>query len=297
MKKGGKERGFIPLTDEYQFKENLMKLTVDLIKAGMTNGVGINRKQGKLLGVDIKKSGWLKSLIGKEISEEVYNTYVLLKGTAGAKKTFSIKEASEQIGVSYDVLKNATKRCYPAAIKNGKRTELTPGMLTVIIEDIKNNKTSMERQSFEVTSKVSKVTTSLTPALKIKQAMEMMQEAYEEELANLRAQNTQLEEFKTETELKLMTGDLVETPSENARIYLSQNIQRLGTAINSYSYAWTEFYRRIQRDMSINVKLCAANKGIKPMDYICNLPLETFNQIFAISKKMLREHNLEPIYR
>ena len=58
-----------------------MRLTRELIKAGMTANMGINKKQCDILGIQYEtpfklKKGWLNSLIGKEISQEVYDQYL-----------------------------------------------------------------------------------------------------------------------------------------------------------------------------------------------------------------------------
>ena len=48
-------------------------------------------------------------------------------------------------------------------------------------------------RSVEFNSTVANSSTDLTPALKIKKAMELMQEGYEEELAILKAQNAEMQ--------------------------------------------------------------------------------------------------------
>ena len=58
-----------------------MIITRELIKAGMTANMGINKKQCDILGIKYEtpfklKKGWLNSLIGKEISQEVYDQYL-----------------------------------------------------------------------------------------------------------------------------------------------------------------------------------------------------------------------------
>lgn len=55
-------------------------LTPELIKAGLTGGVGINKLQQEVLGIEDFSSGWQKRLIGKTIAVHDYNKFLALKG-------------------------------------------------------------------------------------------------------------------------------------------------------------------------------------------------------------------------
>lgn len=109
------------------------------------------------------------------------------------EKMFSVKEIAENIGTSYDVINNAVKRVFPEVVKNGKKTMLSKIQVTELIEELKSHTKTTEQLTFETGSKVAKVYTELTPALKIKKAMELMQEGYEEELSILRAKNAEMQ--------------------------------------------------------------------------------------------------------
>lgn len=57
-----------------------IQLTEDLIRQGMTNGIGINKKQQEVLGVESLHKGWMQELIGKGIHISKYNEFLNLKG-------------------------------------------------------------------------------------------------------------------------------------------------------------------------------------------------------------------------
>ena len=60
--------------------DNFIQLTEDLIRQGMTNGIGINKKQQEVLGVESLHKGWMQELIGKGIHISNYNEFLNLKG-------------------------------------------------------------------------------------------------------------------------------------------------------------------------------------------------------------------------
>lgn len=95
-------------------------------------------------------------------------------------KKMSIDEIAQSLSCSHE-----TVRYYASKLgftKNGVKTLLDESQLTKILDAIKNANTNQHN----LPKGLSEVSTSLTPALKIKQAMEMMQSAYEEELHILR---------------------------------------------------------------------------------------------------------------
>jgi hypothetical protein len=53
-----------------------MTLTRERIKAGMTGGQGITKKQCDILGISYLEKGWLNRLIGTEISQEKYEQFL-----------------------------------------------------------------------------------------------------------------------------------------------------------------------------------------------------------------------------
>lgn len=110
-----------------------------------------------------------------------------------SEKMMNVSAIADSLGVSKDIVRNAINRVFPKKIQNGKTTLLNEAEVTLILEEIKKNQSVMSHSTFEVTSKVEKASTSLTPALKIKQAFELMQEGYEEELARIKAEKEVLQ--------------------------------------------------------------------------------------------------------
>ena len=197
------------------------------------------------------------------------------------------RELAEQLKTSPKVILENAKKCLSnKRIANGKPTYWSKEEVTVLVEFFKGNKPTQ----YTFTETVKAVSTDLTPSLRMIQAMEMFQKAANEELARLRAENVELGSFKFNTEKRLANGELVETPSENLRNHLWQNIQKVGSAINDYRGAWHKFWELVKRDTSIDVKTRAANREMKPLDYICNeLDIDSFNRIYALSEKLKKE--------
>ena len=77
--------------------------------------------------------------------------------------------------------------------EHGKTTYWDKAEVTILIEQLKSNNSNQYRTKGTVTAAVTDVSTELTPALKLKKALELAQEAYEEELAILKAKNKNLE--------------------------------------------------------------------------------------------------------
>lgn len=202
--------------------------------------------------------------------------------------SITTRQLAEQLGTRPNVITENAKKCLPnKKIENGKPTYWSKAEVTVLLEFMKSNN---NRTDLDLSNRVIGTSTDLTPALRMIQAMEMFQKAANEELARLRAENVELGSFKFNTEKRLANGELVETPSENLRNHLWQNIQKVGSAMNDYRGAWHKFWELVKRDTSIDVKTRAANREMKPLDYICNeLDIDSFNRIYALSEKLKKE--------
>lgn len=110
-----------------------------------------------------------------------------LTGTAFSEK-FTTRQLAEQFGTRPNVITENGKKCFPnKKIENGKVTYWTKEEATVLLECLKENNTNQHNLSGGLIG----ISTELTPALKIKKAMELMREGYEEELAILRAKNAE----------------------------------------------------------------------------------------------------------
>lgn len=110
-----------------------------------------------------------------------------LAGTDEEK--FTTRQLAEQFGTRPNVITENGKKCFPnKEIENGKTTYWTKEEATVLLECLKGNKIGA---GVNLSNDLIGASTELTPALKIKKAMELMMEGYEEELAILRAKNAE----------------------------------------------------------------------------------------------------------
>lgn len=115
------------------------------------------------------------------------------------EKLMTTKELAEKLGTSKDVILANAKKCLSnKVIEHGKPTFWNKAEVTILLDYIKSHNSN--NRSVVFNSTVENTSTDLTPALKIKKAMELMQEGYEEELAILKAKN--LEQQKVIAEQK-----------------------------------------------------------------------------------------------
>lgn len=113
---------------------------------------------------------------------------------SGSLEPITTRKLAEQLGTDKKVLiENARKYLPGKVFAHGKQTLWTKEEVTVLIEGMKQNNSNQHREKGSVTGAVTVASTELTPALKIKRAMEMMQEAYEEELAIIKARALEAE--------------------------------------------------------------------------------------------------------
>ncbi|MDO5576538.1 MAG: phage antirepressor KilAC domain-containing protein [Fibrobacter sp.] len=111
------------------------------------------------------------------------------------EKTMTTSEVAKQLDTSNDVVLSNARKCLPEKqINNGKPTFWNLKEVTILVEFMKKNNNRTDSKTFGT---VSKVTTKLTPALRIYNAMLEMQSAYEDELAIIK-QRAELAEAKNE---------------------------------------------------------------------------------------------------
>lgn len=104
--------------------------------------------------------------------------------------SITTRQLAEQLKTSPKVILENAKKCLPnKKIENGKPTYWSKEDVTVLVEFFKGNKPTQ----YTFTVSVKAVSTDLTPALKLKKALDLAQEAYEEELAILRAKNIEMQ--------------------------------------------------------------------------------------------------------
>lgn len=155
-----------------------------------------------MIGIDPRKYGFLENTCPEEGVVEVIekgdlcrsrqetNTY-LRASQSVESEIITTKELATTLNTSTKVVLENAKKCLPnKIIENGKPTYWNKAEVTVLLDCIKNNP---KTNSNDLYLKSKGISTDLTPALKIKQAMEMMQEAYEEELAIIKARALEAE--------------------------------------------------------------------------------------------------------
>lgn len=98
------------------------------------------------------------------------------------------RQLAKQLGTSPKVVLENAKKCLPhKKIENGKPTYWSKAEVTVVLDWMKNHDGNHSSDLYFESKGA--LTTELTPALKIKKAMELMREGYEEELTILRERN------------------------------------------------------------------------------------------------------------
>lgn len=122
------------------------------------------------------------------------------------EKTMTTKEVAEQLKTSPKVILTNAKKCLPnKIIKNGKPTYWTKEEVTILLDYMKSNKqtlfNSQAKQPF--TDELRSISTDLTPALKLKKALDLAQEAYEEELERIKAEKLQLQQQNENLQIEL----------------------------------------------------------------------------------------------
>ena len=116
----------------------------------------------------------------------------------------STKQLAAQLHSSSKVIIENAKKCLPnKKIINGKPTYWNEAEVTVLVDFVKANS---HRTDTTFTKLVKVTETSLTPALKIKKAMELMQEGYEEEMARLKAEKNRVIQERDNLKIELDTS-------------------------------------------------------------------------------------------
>ena len=128
------------------------------------------------------------------------------------EKTMTTKEVAEALGTRPNVITENAKKCLPnKMIENGKTTYWTQAEVTVLLDFMKSNN---NRTDLDLSNRLIGASTELTPALKLKKALELAQEAYEEELSILRAKNEAQEKQLSEQKPKVDFYDRVTESSD-----------------------------------------------------------------------------------
>lgn len=122
------------------------------------------------------------------------------------EQTVTTKELAEQLNTTKDVVIANARKCLPDKIfEHGKSTYWNQAEVTILLDYMKTH--TSNNRSVELNSTVENASTDLTPALKIKKAMELMQEGYQEEIARLEALNKEQEQKLVEQQPKVESYD------------------------------------------------------------------------------------------
>ena len=136
------------------------------------------------------------------------NLSVELKGSERCERDSAITtmQFAKQLGTTPNVVLENARKCLPnKRIENGKPTFWTKEEVTVVLDYMKAH--TSNNRSVELNSTVANTSTELTPALKLKKALELAQEAYEEELQILRAKTEEQERTIAEQKPKALAYD------------------------------------------------------------------------------------------
>ena len=128
------------------------------------------------------------------------------------------KEVAETLGTTPNVITENGKKLFPnKEVQRGKSVDWTDEEVTVLIDHMQKNPSNNAGNQLISSTYRSGLSTNLTPALKIQQAMLLMQEGYEEEIARIQAEKQQLlEEVKTVKGDALLMAGWSEQRSVNA---------------------------------------------------------------------------------
>lgn len=148
-------------------------------------------------------------------------------------KVMTIKQIVNEIkkaglvAPSERTIQRDVRKCFPnKKIENGKAITLTELEFTLLLDYMKHKN---NRSDLASTTVVEHLTTNLSPALKMKQAFDLMNEAYQEEIVRLKQQN--IEVVEENGMLKLENKQLV-----NENEYLKK--------ANEFNTAQLGYYRK-----------------------------------------------------
>lgn len=109
-----------------------------------------------------------------------------------ANDMMTTRQVAEVLGCDVSTINRNFKKCLPnKVIEHGKQTTFTKAEVTILIDYMKKN---CNRNDLPTYATVAQVTTDMTPALMLKQAMELADRAYKMELENLKAKNIEVVE-------------------------------------------------------------------------------------------------------
>ena len=158
-------------------------------------------------------------------------------------KAMTTKEIARQLTVAPKTIRENAKKCLPnKRIENGKQTFFTNEEATVLIDYMKKHKGNNRRDLYlEGIGAIATATTSMTNALRIRNAMLEMQAAYEDELSIIKAEKARLATDNKNLQIRL---------DESKDWYTVKRMEKLNKGM---SFDWRMLKRESER-LGIEVK-------------------------------------------
>lgn len=121
------------------------------------------------------------------------------------------KEVAQVLGTTPNVVTENGKKLFPnKEVQRGKAVDWTEEEVTVLIDHMQKNPSNNAGNQLISSTYKSELSTKLTPALKIQQAMLLMKEGYDEEIKRLESENKLLlEQYQSEKEEHQKDKELV----------------------------------------------------------------------------------------
>lgn len=194
-------------------------------------------------------------------------------------------QVAQQLGTKPNVITENAKKCLPnKRIENGKPTYWTQAEVTVLLEALKANNANQHNLSRSLIG----YSTDLTPALKIKKAMELMQEGYEEELAILRAKNEAQSEKIAADAPKVACYERI---ADSTGLKSMQEVAKiLGLGDKTLYKILRErgiFYMTNRQNLPYQKQIELGRFEVKEENYTHNGKLRTYSRIYATPKGLL----------
>lgn len=143
------------------------------------------------------------------------------------------KEVAEVLGTTPNVITENGKKLFPnKEVQRGKAVDWTDEEVTVLIDHMQKNPSHNAGKELISSTYKSQLSTKLTPALKIQQAMLLMKEGYDEEITRLESENKLLLEQKEKAEAETERIYQVNKNFHTNLYTASQIAKKLGISAN-----------------------------------------------------------------
>ena len=211
---------------ETYYDDYLVKLIQTKLKQNAMNAGG-QRTEGSIIKQDNQKDLFIGGNMKQIESGKVMTIKQIVDGINSNIKCGKL--------IGRDRIERTIKKLFPTKMKRGETTYLTEAEATLLLDVLQKNPKSLEQTSAPAAEVLKSTSTNLSPALKMKQAFDLMNEAYQEEITRLKQQN--IEVVEENGVLKLENKQLVE---ENN--YLKKLTDFQSTQIGYYTKKYHSWY-------------------------------------------------------